>query len=190
MTESTEPEELPEEEAAPWDLLANALGTLSELEDDEAPLDVSESFDSPEGGAEDPFHKVPLEQASNLIRLRRAVAAVKSGQMTVDKFTATVKSFIQPLEDGIHLMQSAPVQKQIAELPEDQLPIFTHLSENLKQLLGGLKTLANYKQSEDPADLDNGMSIIEDAMVGLDQTQDQAIEKGREEALREQTENL
>ncbi|HIB68572.1 MAG TPA: hypothetical protein EYO33_26660 [Phycisphaerales bacterium] len=172
-------------EAEPWDLLANALGTLSEIEDEPEGLDVVEGSDAT-ADPNDPFYKVPLEKAGNLLKLRRVTAGLSEGTVTREKFLAVVRKFMKPLDDGLKLLESEAVTKQIEGMPDEQLLVFHHLQDQLDVLLEGLEIMFEYRESGDMADVERGMALVEKAMVALDTVQDRAIELGREEALREE----
>lgn len=172
-------------EAEPWDLLANALGTLSEIEDEPEGLDVVEGADAT-ADPDDPFYKVPLEKAGNLLKLRRVAAGVCDGTVTREKFLAVVRKFMKPLDDGLKLLESETVTKQIKGMPEEQIVVFHHLQDQLDVLLEGLEIMFDYKDTGDLADVEKGMALVEQAMIALDNVQDRAIELGREEALREE----
>lgn len=173
-----------DEEAEPWDLLANALGTLSEIDDDDEGIDLQEGVEHG-NDPDDPFYKIPLEKAGNLIKLRMVSAGIADGTVARDKFLAVVRNFMKPLGDGLKLLESDAVAKQIEDMPEEQINVFYHLQEQLDVLLEGLEIMWKYKQSSDLEDVEKGMELVEQAMVSLDDIQDHAIEIGREEALRE-----
>lgn len=172
-----------EEELEPWDLLADALGSLNELEDDEEQLDVHESFDS-NVDPDDPYFKVPLEQASNLIQIRQAVSDLKSGEITRERYVAIIRPFLQPLKNGLQLMDSDTVKVKIEEIPEEQRAIFDLMHNQLTQLNEGMSLLFQYRDTGDMNDVDKGLQTVESAMKMLDLVQDQAIETGQEEDLR------
>ncbi|MFA5506038.1 MAG: hypothetical protein WC314_21295 [Vulcanimicrobiota bacterium] len=172
-----------EEDAEPWDLLADALGSLNELEDDDVELNLQESSNS-SLDQDDPYFKVPLEQASNLILIRRAVADLKSGAITRERYVAIIRPFVQPLQNGLQLMETDVVKNKISEIPEEQRVIFQWMHERLAQLSEGMNLLFSYRDSGQMSDVDRGLQIVEEAMKALDQIQDAAIEAGQEEDLR------
>lgn len=171
-----------EDEIAPWDLLAGALGSLHEIDEpDEDPvLNVVEG----EFGAEepDPFSKVPLEKASNLLKLRRLVQELQSGAVSKEDFLNGIRPMYRSLDNGLQLVTSEPVQKQLLELDEDERAVFDSTHQTIRFMCDGLASMLGYKESNNLDDVRQGMQMIEDGFEELDQIQDQAIELAQEES--------
>ncbi len=185
MSENEQAEEREDAEEAPWDLLASALGSLDQVPEDEEPLDYRETFES-QVDESDPFLKVSLDQAQNLIAIQTAAEELQSGGLAKEQFLARLKPYMQPLMDGLELVKSEAVQAQLDELPEDQRALFDLTQKHLGVLLGGLQQMANYKQSESMEDVEAGLQTVERAFQLLDEVQDHAIDAGREYVLREE----
>ncbi len=170
------------EEAAPWDLLSNALGSLDEIEesDESLALDVREQSEGGGEGQADPYRKVPLEHAANLIKLQNAAAGVLSGSLTTEEYMDILRPMQKALESGIKLIESEAVASQIAALPEEQRTLFLETQSLVGVLLDGVRHMSRYKESANPDDVRDGLASIEAAFQELDEVQDEAIDLGRE----------
>lgn len=170
-------------EAEPWDLLSQALGSLDDLEEDEDyALDVSEKG---AGVGAERFSKVPLEQAENLLAVRSLAAGIKDGSVTIDVFRSRLKLMVRSLEDGLKVVSSEAVQPHLESLPADQRAYFDRTAKLVEALVQGGQKMLSYADSRQMSDLDGGLGVIEKAFRDLDELQDQAIEIGREIAVRE-----
>lgn len=163
------------DEGAPWDLLADALTSLDEIEEEEDPvLDVREAFgDTVE---ESPLTKVPLERAKNLMKVRNAVENLLTGRIEKMKFLDTIRPMERALENGLKVVTSGPVQKRIAELPEEERFLYEDAHEMIIALQAGLKRMLLYRDSDDLSDVKEGLVLVEEAFLNLDEIQDDAIE--------------
>lgn len=173
-----------EQEAEPWDLLSQALGSLDELESDEdLALDVSERGEST-GGAER-FAKVPLDQAANLIAVRQLAAGLQNGSLSVDAYRQRLRQMVRALEEGLKVVRSETVVTHIASLPEDQKVFFQQTEHLVDALVQGGHQMLGYCESKQWSDVEQGLQRIEQAFVDLDEMQSRAIELGREIEVRQ-----
>lgn len=171
-------------EAEPWDLLSQALGSLDELDsDEELALDVSEQG----GGANQPerFAKVSLDQATNLLAVRSLAAGVKDATITVEVYRSKLKLMVRSLEEALKVIKSETVVNHLEELPPEQKVYFLQTSQLVEALVQGGHSMLRYPESKSVADIDQGLGIIEQAFLELDEIQDKAIDLGREIVLRE-----
>lgn len=170
-------------EAEPWDLLSQALGSLDDLEEDEDyALDVSEKGS---GVGAERFSKVPLEQAENLIAVRSLAAGIKDGTVTIDVFRSRLKLMVRSLQDGLKVVSSEAVLPHLESLPPEQRAYFDRTAKLVEALVRGGQKMLSYAETRQMSDLDVGLEVIEKAFRELDELQDQAIEVGREIAVRE-----
>lgn len=168
-------------EVAPWDLLASALGSLAELEEDEEQLDIlQEDVGAGSDDPNDPFQKIPLEKARNLLKVRKTAQDLKEGTITREKYLAILRPYVKPLEGQIDALDTEDMQTQIGELPEEQRPIFDMAYNILVDMLDGLQMMREYQTSGDMKDVDEGLAMVEKAFGQLDRIQDETIELGRE----------
>jgi hypothetical protein len=177
------------EEAEPWDLLSQALGSLDGLESDEdLALDVTER--GQDGGAEqERFSKVPLDQAANLIAVRQLAAGVKDGSVSIEVFRSRLKLMVRSLEEGLKIVRSDTVQEHIEALPEEQKAFFVLTGRLVEALVAGGHQMLRYPETRNLQDVDQGLATIEQAFVELDEMQSRAIDMGREMVLREEAMN-
>ncbi len=170
-----------EDEVAPWDLLAGALGSLHEIDEpDEDPvLNVMEG--ATEFADVDPLTKVPLEKASNLLKLRRLCREVESGSLSKEDFLNGIRPMYRSLDNGLQLVGSEAAQKQLLELDEAERAVFDATHRTIGVMWEGLAMMLSYKESNALDHVRQGMQMIEDGFAELDQIQDQAIEMAREE---------
>ncbi len=170
-----------ENEVAPWDLLSDALGALDDLEetDEEFALDIKEVARGDSGG-DGKFSKVPLEQAGNLIKLRKAADGLLEGRLTTQDYMNVLRPMQKALENGIKLIQTDAVASQIAALPEDQKALFLETQALIGILLEGISQMMRFQETGNQADVLEGLERIEAAFQELDEVQDEAIELGRE----------
>lgn len=175
-----------DDEPAPWDLLANALGNLDDLEEDEdLALDVSEQPSSAGGQGADSFSKVPLEQARNLIQIRQMAAGVRDGSVTIENYRSKLKLMVRGLEEGLKVVRSDAMVKKADALPADQKAVFQQTAKLVEALVEGGQRMLRYPETKNTADIDEGLAVIEGAFQDLDNVQNKAIEIGREEAVRQ-----
>lgn len=173
-----------DDEPAPWDLLANALGNLDDLEEDEdLALDVSEQGSS--GPSLDSFSKVPLEQARNLIQIRQLASGVKDGSVSIENYRSKLKLMVRGLEEGLKVVRSDAIVKKAEALPADQKAVFQQTARLVEALVQGGQRMLRFPETRDTADVDQGLAVIEQAFADLDSVQTTAIEIGREEAVRQ-----
>lgn len=175
-----------EDEIAPWDLLAGALGSLHEIDEpDEDPV-----LNVMEGGAEatnaDPLTKVPLEKAGNLLKLRRLCGEVETGALSKEDFLNGIRPMYRSLDNGLQLVGSEAAQKQLLELDEAERAVFDATHRTIGFMWEGLGLMLRYKDSDDLDDVRQGMQMIEDGFTELDQIQDEAIDLAREQAEQEE----
>ena len=112
-----------EQEAEPWDLLSEALGSLDDLDEDEDfALDVS---DRSGGVGGERFSKVPLEQAENLLAVQGLAAGIKDGSVSIDVYRSRLKLMVRTLEDGLKVAVSDAVLPHLEALPPEQRAYFT-----------------------------------------------------------------
>ena len=172
-----------EEEIAPWDLLTGALSSLQDIDEpDEDPvLNVLEGGGDPALDGEDALVKVPLEQAKNLIKLRRLTQELEEGSRSKDDFLNGIRPMHRSLENGIKLVTTPAVQRQLADLDEVEREIFDDTHAAIKVLMSGIARMLSYKETENLDDVRAGLQIVEESMQELDEIQDEAIELAAEE---------
>ena len=176
MSEEIDPE------AEPWDLLATALGSLEELEDEEETLDFQESF-SVTGVVDDAgSDKVPLQSASNLLKIRSIAKGILDGSLSREEYGATLKSRIQALENGLKAVDSPAGQKKLEDLPEEHEHLWDMFYNVVVDLHGGLEQMHAFLRSSDPNDVEEGLAKIEKGYIDIDKLHDPAIEYARIEA--------
>ena len=169
-----------EEDVAPWDLLADALGSLQELDEPEEDpvLDVLEGQVAV--SEDDPDYKVPLERSKNLLKLRRLVDGLFDGSLGKTDFLNSIRPMARSMENGLKLAKSPAVQKQLDEMSEDERAVFYDAQDVLKDILKGIQQMLRYKETDNIADVEEGMDSVERCFQELDEIQDDAIAMDRE----------
>lgn len=186
--EEDDAEDEGQDEAEPWDLLSQALGSLDGLEaDEDLALDVTERSEGSAGPER--FSKVPLDQAANLIAVRQLAAGVKDGSLSIDVYRSRLKLMVRSLEEGLKVVKSETVTQHIDALPEDQKAFFVLTGKLVEALVRGGQQMLKYAETRQLGDVDEGLSVIEQAFVELDEMQTRAIDMGREMVLREEAMN-
>ncbi|MCA9791146.1 MAG: hypothetical protein KC910_05100 [Candidatus Eremiobacteraeota bacterium] len=169
------------EEQHGWEDLANVIGRARDRAED--------ADDDPEGldlmmaeglGGLDPFAKVPIDQANNVVMLREAVAGVRDGSLSLEDYQEAVEEIARMARTGVQLFASEPLKQRVAELPEDQAALIWQTGEQIALLKEGTEKMLAYVETQSPGDLDEGWAITEKVMLDLDQLQDQAIIKARQ----------
>lgn len=175
-------EEDEDDEAEPWDLLSQALGSLDELgSDEDFALDVSERVGR---SAAESFEKVPLEQARNLMEIRRLADGVRDGSITIEVYRTRLKAMVRGLEEGLKIFKSDAVAQHLQQIPPDQQPYFLATAKLVETLVVGGQQMLRYPETRQISDVDQGMAMIEQGFQELDEMQAKALEIAREEAVR------
>lgn len=169
-----------DEEIAPWDLLADALGSLQDIEEPEEDLTIDVLEGQVATSEDDPYHKVPLEKAKNLLKLRRCVDAVVEGRMSKQDFLNSIRPMARSLENGLKLAESPAVRRQLDELSDEEYNVFLQAQDSIELMHSGMKRMLRYKETDDLQDVEEGMNIVENCFEELDEVQDEAIELGQE----------
>lgn len=178
----SEDQSIEEDEIAPWDLLADALDSLQDIDEPEEDpvLNVLEGGHEELDG-ENPLVKVPLEKARNLVKIRRLATQLEEGAISKDEFLNGIRPMHRSLENGLKLVKSKAVQKQLAELDQVEREIFDETQAAIRLLMSGIGRMLQYKETESLDDVAAGLQTVEQAMQELDEIQDEAIELAQEE---------
>lgn len=129
-----------------------------------------------------PRGKVPLHKAKNLLKLRAMRTGILTGEVTLEEFEVTVEEIYHVANNALNLFQLPSVRKRETKLTPEQAQVYEDSRAYLSDLVTGIDRMLQYCQTEDRADLEEGMEKVENAMIGISKTQDAAIERRGDDA--------
>jgi hypothetical protein len=143
-----------------------------DIPEDGPPLDVTAGGKSPAGESD----KIPLEKASNLIRVRQAHEQFANGEISAQQLTESVGKVLQTVGELLGLFDLPIAQKQLADAGETAQQVAEKARQDLESIAEGLEQMIDAAESGDRPALDAGMAAVQAGYQALDSTQDTANE--------------
>lgn len=143
-----------------------------DIPEDGPPVDVT-SGGRPAASESD---KIPLEKASNLLRVRQAHEQFLNGEIGPEQLVESVGKVLQTVGELLGLFELPIAQKQLAEAGETAQQVAEKARQDLEAIADGLEQMMDAAESGDRAALDAGMAAVQAGYVALDSTQDTANE--------------
>ncbi|MFN8607975.1 MAG: hypothetical protein U0931_10610 [Vulcanimicrobiota bacterium] len=141
-----------EEDSAPVNVLAGALGK---------PAGVRKQGE--------------LDEAPNLLAVRAAVLGLRDGSITPEDYFESISAVHLQISELIGLFEMPQVQRELAKASQLDQDLAERTRQGLEVVEQGLVRLVNYLESQDGADLDEGLALVESGYLDLDRTQDDAL---------------
>ncbi|MBI3929635.1 MAG: zinc ribbon domain-containing protein [Armatimonadetes bacterium] len=137
----------------------------------------TERPDPAQGGI--PVEKIPLDEAGNLIKCRRAHDGILDGTMELEEYAELIHQVFQVSDTAVKLLQLPQVRKKIQEenLPPEQLQLVQETEETVIRWNEGMKLMKQFVTSRRPEDVQQGFKIVEECMLILDDIQDDALSR-------------
>lgn len=128
-----------------------------------------------EGGI--PVEKIPLEEAGNLIKCRRAHDGALEGSMELEEYAKLVNGVFQASHTAVEMFKLPQVKKRIRDenLPPEQMALVEETEETIYQWHEGMKLMKRFVTSGNLEDVEKGYQIVEECMEILDEIQDDAL---------------
>ena len=119
--------------------------------------------------------RIPLEQGPAWLFVHRIVTEFKQQQLTLDEFLDKVESLQQKASQqfGIFTSQVKQTVNQASEPTRESALV---LQEGLASIVEGCGRLLDYADTQNWADIDDGLSLIEVGFRDLDLAESQAHE--------------
>ncbi|MBT9581801.1 hypothetical protein IV102_00535 [bacterium] len=143
------------------------------VEEDSAPVNVlAGALASHRGTAQ----KGALEDSPYLLAVRQAVAGLRAGSLPVEDYYVEISKVHQQISALIGLFEMQQVQRELALAGEDHQVLAGRTQLHLEQIEQALGRLVHYLDTQDMADLDEGLAQVEAGYLALDKTQDEALQ--------------
>lgn len=133
---------------------------------------------SPEPAAETPTStekkpvKQELEESTNYIRFKKAIAGIQDGSVSTDEFLSIVKRLRNLADSGLMLYGSVVVKFKLQSAASEEQKITERMQEALTMLRQGMKRLEEYLTSRNVGDLTEGAEEAESGFRALDRAED------------------
>ena len=160
-----------------WDSLSQAIEDVQDTEEDSPPFSLLSQAGL--AGLIDPDEKVPLERAANLLLMREAADLIRRDQISAEEYLEKVLQVAEVADNGIKLFSSDVLRKETEKLPDDQGELVYRFEEQVHTLKRGTDLMAAYIESGNIDDLDQGLALVEESMLMVDEIQDAAIEHAK-----------
>lgn len=149
----------------------SGISAQAGAEDDETPLNVMAGE-----AARPKLDKIPLEKAVNLIALREACQGIQSGAMTKEVYRESVTKILNMSLMGVRLFECDVVRRKAESLPANEQELVLQTYEGFKKFHRGVQKMAGFLDTGDVANVQDGFTDAENAMLELDALQDKALE--------------
>jgi hypothetical protein len=120
--------------------------------------------------------KGALEDSPHLLTVREAVAGLRSGTLTPEDYYLEISRVHRQISDLMGLFEMPQVQRELARADEPEQVLAEKTHEHLEDIEQALARLVNFLDSQEPADLAEGLAQLEAGYLALDQTQDEALQ--------------
>ena len=158
----------------PFDISGAIRGALAgDIEDDSAPLDVMAGERRGQKGP----GKTPLEQASNLLKVREAAEGLRSGTLSPEDYLARLTAVHQAISNVLGIFEMPQVTGEMARMDEESLQLVEATRHSLEQIEEGLARMVNHLDDPEGEELEQGLAQVEAGYVALDQTHDECLEQ-------------
>lgn len=157
---------------ASFDIGGAIRGALEGVEEDSAPVDVTEG--SRRRGSDG--EKIPLENAGNLIKVREAREKLLAGDSSAELFCEAVGQVLKTMMELLSLYELPQVQAQLEQADEAQRAVAEKCRVDLETIAEGLEQMMDGADTGDQTLLDTGFARVEAGYQALDATQDAANE--------------
>lgn len=150
--------------------LSNAFAVP--VEEDSAPVNVLAGALGKSGGR---AKKGDLDEAPHLLAVREAVAGMRNAAVTPEEYYDVISTVHLQISELIGLFEMGQVQREVAKASDSHQDLAERARFSLETIEQGLARLVNYLESQDEADLDEGLAQVESGYLDLDRTQDDAL---------------
>lgn len=144
-----------------------ACGASLGLESDDPSLNIGGSASRPG------LNKTEMHESKNLLRMKQAVADLKSGGSSAD-FVAAVDEVLTLVNSALELYTSPYMQQRIAAMEPGPAQIYQQMAGTAKEMSASLQAMRTLK------DVDSGLSRFEAALWRIDAIQDRVIQQAEE----------
>ncbi len=159
----------------PLDIGGAIQGALElPYEEDRPGLDVTAS--GPRRTRGESEEKTDLDNSLALTTLRDACKGVVDGSLDEEAFYVTVSKIHQHITGVLAVFDLPQVQRELGLTDPEQRQLAESTHESLVRLEGGIAQLVQFLETNDPAELEQGMAIVEEAFAALDTAQDEALD--------------
>ena len=163
----------PKKEDETWDLLADALGSLDQLEDDVS-VDVKEKFQF-RSKAKKELTKTPLQKSKQYLAFSEAAEELFDGHIDKAAYLSRVEPLSQQQRAILQTLSDPEVEKRYAGLSEDENRLYKEIRGCFTRLCQGADRMLAYRQSNEPDDVEEGLKLLDEAYLALDRAQDEVI---------------
>lgn len=163
----------PKEEDETWGLLADALGSLDQLEDDVS-VDVKEKFQF-RSKPKAELTKTPLQKSKQYLAFSEAAEELVDGHIDKPTYLARVEPLVQQQRAILQTLSDPQVEKRYAGLSEDENRLYKEIRGCFTRLIHGGERMLAYGQSDELDDVEQGLKLLDEAYLALDRAQDEVI---------------
>ena len=139
-------------------------------------LNISDGSGSRLAGA----HKVPMEEAKNLLKLKEAHQGLASGRLSAEEYSAVVEDVLSIVESALELYNSAYMKDQLSRMEPPAADIYKKMAAAAAEMEKGLARMLKYGESGSLADVEAGLAKVEEALWKVDAAQDVAVSRAEE----------
>ena len=143
------------------------------VEEDSAPVNVLAGALASHKGA---GQKGSLQDSPYLLAVRQAVAGLRDGSLSGEDYYVEISKVHQQISALIGLFEMQQVQRELALADETQQDLAERTQLNLEQIEQALGRLVSYLDTQDMADLEEGLTQVEAGYLALDKTHDEALQ--------------
>lgn len=153
------------------------MGALSNafqvpVEPDSAPVNLLAGGGPKRSG---PAKKGELEESPHLLAVRAAVEGMREGEVTPEEYYEAISTVHLQISELLGLFEMGQVQRELARADEQNRQLGERTRQGLLEVEQGLVRLVNFLESQENADLEEGLAQVETGYLELDRTQDDAL---------------
>lgn len=150
--------------------LTNAL--QAPVEPDSAPVNLMAGAIARRAGA---AKKGELDESPHLLAVRSAVEGLSNGDVTSEEYYEAISTVHLQISELLGLFEMGQVQRELARAGEQDRQLAERTRDGLLEVGQGLERLVNFLESQENADLEEGLAQVEAGYLELDRTQDDAL---------------
>lgn len=156
----------------PIDMGALSHALQAPVEPDSAPVNLLAGALSKRPGS---AKQGELEESPHWLAVREAVEGLRNGKLTPEEYYDAISTVHLQISELLGLFEMGQVQRELAKADEENRQLAERTREGLQVVEQGLVRLVNYLESQENADLEEGLARVEAGYLDLDRTQDDAL---------------
>lgn len=163
-----------------WDVLAQTFSSLNDLEfEDDVSLDVKEGFRFQPRRTDGRFAKTPLSESKVYVAFHQAARDLLDGRLDKAAFVDQVSQLADLQRKVLSSLESPKVEQRYAALSEDENRLYREIRRCFGQICAGADLMLTYRHTDNPDDVKQGLRVLAQAFVALDQAQEEVVELGQ-----------